>query len=254
MSLRSSFLLTLVAGSSVPSPFGLSSHVKRLKSVACGFGLGTACSLITRVVSADAPACFPACRSGYVCSPEAKCVSLCNPPCGDGETCAGGECQTKVAPASSSEPIKDRMFELGLGGGYQRVGSADYFAPALAFRFVLPLGLEPHLVFGVRAGAGLGPSIIGEFALDLGYRHRIGAANAPVRGGFFVTFRPEIWPNAGSYSSTAHAFVGGGSLGGFVEFERLVLSLPLAAGYGKVLSHTATFGYFSASVEAAIRF
>ena len=226
MSLRASFLFTLSAG-----------------------------SLFTQVVSADAPAaCFPSCRSGFVCSSEAKCVSLCNPPCGNGESCSNGECHAKAEATSSAEPIVDRKFELGLGVGYQRIGAGDFFAPALAFRFVLPLGLVPHLVFGARVGAGLGPSVVGQFGLDLGYRHRIGAENAPVRGGFFVTLRPEIWPNVDAFTSGRNAAVAGGSLGGFIELERVIFSLPLAAGYGKVLGHGTTFGYFSVSAEAAIRF
>lgn len=36
--------------------------------------------------------CFPACRSGFLCH-EGRCLSACNPPCGDREKCAaGGEC------------------------------------------------------------------------------------------------------------------------------------------------------------------
>jgi hypothetical protein len=38
-------------------------------------------------------ACFPACRSGFVCH-QGQCVSLCNPPCAGGERClANGECE-----------------------------------------------------------------------------------------------------------------------------------------------------------------
>jgi hypothetical protein len=67
--------------------------------------------------------------------------------------------------------------------------------------------------------------------------------------------RPELWPGAsGAAGSSRTAFVGGGSLGGFVELDRIVISLPLAGGAGKVLAHTGTFGYFSVSAEAALRF
>jgi hypothetical protein len=157
--------------------------------------------------------------------------------------------------AEHGAPLPERPFELGLGLGFQHVGSLDYFAPALAFRYVLALGLEPHLVFGARVGAALGTSTVGELGLDLGYRHRLGAADAPMRGGFFVTVRPELWPGAsGTAGSSRTAFVGGGSVGGFIEWDRVVLSLPLAGGAGKVLAHPGTFGYFSASAEAAIRF
>jgi hypothetical protein len=52
---------------------------------------------------AEAPAsdaaCFPACRSGYLCH-EARCISACNPPCGAAETCtAAAECVPTVPPA-----------------------------------------------------------------------------------------------------------------------------------------------------------
>lgn len=219
-----------------------------------------------------AGACFPACRSGFTCSPNATCVSLCNPPCAGSEVCASGECRARGKSSSSSEaapseehaetkergtrePLPERRFELGLGLGYQHLGGFDYFAPAVAFRYVLALGLEPHLTFGARAGAALGRSTVGELGLDVGYRHRIGAADAAVRGGFFVTLRPELWPGAsGSSGSARTAFVGGGSLGGFIELDRVVFSLPLAGGAGKVLAHSGTFVYFSVSAEAALRF
>jgi hypothetical protein len=227
-------------------------------------------------------ACFPACRSGFVCAPDGKCVSLCNPPCSGNEVCSAGECRatksstaastaaatgddkaektgktekTAASDAFSGEPLPERHYELGLALGYQRVGSLDYFAPALAFHYVLALGLEPHLLFGVRAGAALGTSTIGEVGLDLGYRHRLGAANAPLRGGFFITLRPELWPGASGASGTSrNAFVGGGSLGPFIELDRVLISLPFAGGAGKVLAHSGTFGYFSASAAAAVRF
>lgn len=42
--------------------------------------------------------CFPSCRAGYTCY-QAQCVSLCNPPCGDGQSCtAAGECTTPAPP------------------------------------------------------------------------------------------------------------------------------------------------------------
>jgi hypothetical protein len=199
-------------------------------------------------------------------------VSLCNPPCEGGEVCAAGQCTAKKKKSSSEAagaddatekrdaapgaPLPDRPFEIGLGLGFQHAGSVDFFAPALSFHYVLALGLEPHLLFGVRAGGAFGPATIGELGLDLGYRHRFGPADAALRGGFFVTFRPELWPGAatGSSGSSRTAFVGGGSLGGFVELDRFVFRVPLAGGAGKVLAHSGTFGYFSASVEAAIRF
>lgn len=236
-------------------------------------------AVIAACFSSSAPAaaegngaCFPACRSGYVCSPDAKCVSLCNPPCESGEVCASGQCVAKKKKSSSEAaganagseerdgapraPLPDRPFEVGLGLGFQHAGNTDFFAPAVSFHYVLALGLEPHLLFGARAGGAFGPATVGELGLDLGYRHRFGAADAALRGGFFVTLRPELWPGAatGASGSSRTAFVGGGSVGGFVELDRFVFRVPLAGGGGKILAHSGTFGYFSASVEAAIRF
>ena len=204
-----------------------------------------------------------------MCSAEATCVSLCNPGCAGSEICtAAGECvaKTKSSPDASSTdgqsggsapraPLPERHFELGLGLGYQRVASFNYFTPALAFRYVLALGLEPHLLFGVRGGPGIGPSTFGEVGLDLGYRHRFGDADSTMRGGFFVTMRPELWPGASGSATTGRtAFVAGGSIGGFIEWDRVILSFPIAGGGGKVLAHSGGFGYFSACAEAAVRF
>ena len=55
--------------------------------------------------------------------------------------------------AEKGEPLPERPFELGLG--YQHVGSLDYFAPAVAFRYVLALGLDPHRYFSVSAEAAI---------------------------------------------------------------------------------------------------
>ena len=81
---------------------------------------------------------------------------------------------------------------------------------------------------------------IGEIGLDLGYRHPV---------------RPELWPGASGASGTSrNAFVGCGSLGPFIELDRVLITLPFAGGAGKVLAHSGTFGYFSVSAAAAIRF
>lgn len=72
------------------------SQLRRLRWlwVAC-FALGFA-----KQARAQAAECFPDCRSGFVCH-QRRCVSLCNPVCGEGERCsANGECES-VAPRSS---------------------------------------------------------------------------------------------------------------------------------------------------------
>lgn len=56
--------------------------------------------------SSDNPAgsgvmCFPACRSGTVCSPAGTCVSACNPACGTGETCEGSGATARCVTATA---------------------------------------------------------------------------------------------------------------------------------------------------------
>src|SRR5262249_42769022 len=54
--------------------------------------------------AADA-ACFPACRSAFLCS-KGQCVSRCNPVCGADETCtAAGECASARATSTLAAPI-----------------------------------------------------------------------------------------------------------------------------------------------------
>jgi hypothetical protein len=86
------------------------------------------------------PPCFPACRDGFLCGPDAQCISACNPACGAGERCTGqGQCviEATVAPVAppppaypppaewtpSPEPGAEThdgimlRFTIGLGGG-----------------------------------------------------------------------------------------------------------------------------------------
>jgi len=69
----------------------------------------------------EAQSCVPECRQGYMCH-QGKCVSLCNPPCAQGEVCtAEGRCVATqaappgeyVAPYSGSEPARRRDALLG---------------------------------------------------------------------------------------------------------------------------------------------
>jgi hypothetical protein len=66
------------------------------------------------------PSCFPACRTGYTCF-NGACVSLCNPPCAQGESCtAAGECALQqpalAVPAPQPAPP---------GAAYQQPYPAD---------------------------------------------------------------------------------------------------------------------------------
>mgnify|MGYP001818641816 CR=1 FL=1 len=65
--------------------------------------------------------CFPACRSGYVCRPEKlECVSICDPPCGDRETCSNdAECiKLRLLRAKERPRGGDRRLRLLLLGRF----------------------------------------------------------------------------------------------------------------------------------------
>jgi hypothetical protein len=76
-------------------------------------------------VPADQEACFPACRSGYLCH-EHRCISACNPVCAPGQECtASGECiGTPTPPPVASGARRHDGFmlrlSLGVGGGVLR--------------------------------------------------------------------------------------------------------------------------------------
>jgi hypothetical protein len=62
------------------------------------------------VALADAPgarapdACFPTCRSGFVCSPSLQCVSACNPACAADQECtADGQCVASTQSQTQSQ-------------------------------------------------------------------------------------------------------------------------------------------------------
>ena len=58
------------------------------------------------LLAQDTLACYPPCRSGFVCY-KGKCVSKCNPPCPNGQKCTdSGDCVSLPKPetASSRQP------------------------------------------------------------------------------------------------------------------------------------------------------
>jgi hypothetical protein len=69
----------------------------------CAVLLAVVALAAAQPVRAETPAgaCFPACRSGYLCH-EGRCISACNPPCSAGEACtSAGECVQAAAPATN---------------------------------------------------------------------------------------------------------------------------------------------------------
>jgi len=73
-------------------------------------------------VSAElAKTCFPPCRTGYVCHPDTlECVSICNPPCANWETCTEeAECApNSAANARVRRESGDRRFRIALLGRF----------------------------------------------------------------------------------------------------------------------------------------
>ena len=70
------------------------------------FGLAIVVAQAFRVSAAVAEGeCFPACRTGFVCTSAGTCVSACNPPCSAGETCTADlQCVRSGHPESNVQP------------------------------------------------------------------------------------------------------------------------------------------------------
>jgi hypothetical protein len=112
--------------------------------------------------SPEREACFPACRTGYVCA-RGACVSRCNPPCGADETCtAQGECAAGPAPAAQppapQEEWKSQRFFFRAGGG------AGYFDVARTVNYVgfSSSGVTQNYATDTTLN---GPGPVGEFSL-----------------------------------------------------------------------------------------
>ncbi|WP_394825188.1 hypothetical protein [Pendulispora albinea] len=202
------------------------------------------------MVRVDTNGCFPACRSGYVCSPHGQCVSRCNPPCGAGEKClANGEC-TLASPATSTasparandgtpaadpsasspapaaqQPRDEESFAragLHIGPLFQSSNSSS--ASGFLSAFQVQLGGQHAAVLGARAGVVFyEKTTTPEVGLDLGYRARFGKADG-VRGGPLFLVQPQLW-----FGNTTGIHVGG-ALGGFIEYKQLVIQIPVGAG------------------------
>ncbi len=108
---------------------------------------------------AVAQECVPACRQGFVCM-KGSCVTACNPPCAQGETCtAKGECvanQTPAAPAGMSG-TDGKSWTASVKGGLLFPGEV-YFAEYDAY-----------------ADTNSGPLLIGQVDALLGPKFSAGA-------------------------------------------------------------------------------
>jgi hypothetical protein len=150
-----------------------------------------ATSFATTVAAAAADACFPACRKGYVCAPDKRCVSECNPPCESNELCSGGVCHANpamvgdratpaAAPAATlattpaqppapsdigrseraqakidAVPLPRLTFSVLVGPAGVKIGRGNAFGGEVAFQARYGLGADGGhgLVAGLRGGA-----------------------------------------------------------------------------------------------------
>jgi hypothetical protein len=112
--------------------------------------------------TAAEPACFPACREGYVCA-RGQCVSRCNPPCPAGQSCVQGRrCEdAPTSPADGYEPpapprpksALDRSHDLiglhlGLGGSEELNGSSEDMATTYGVNLRADYPVARYLLIG----------------------------------------------------------------------------------------------------------
>jgi len=174
--------------------------------------------------AAQAAECFPKCRSGYLCH-EGVCITGCNPPCADKETCTPeGECMPKVTkpPRQPRAPNGITLgFTLGAtlcatpdehgcrtaggdAGAYVSIRGGYQFFPWLivdADASIIPLFLknDPNAKVGLLFAGGLGARFV-----PLGRRHAVD----PVLGlhaGYFLSFVKNR-DNASTEKTSAHGF------------------------------------------------
>ena len=80
------------------SPLSRGARLAALAALAALAFAGTA--------EAQAGNCFPACRTGYACSPSNECVSICNPPCGEGQLCTAEASCIDDPSAAQAIPVQ----------------------------------------------------------------------------------------------------------------------------------------------------
>jgi hypothetical protein len=185
------------------------------------------CSFVTEASAQSS--CFPACRKGFVCTAEGKCVSECNPPCGSGETCRSGECvssQKIEDEVAAKTPPPDGHFGAFAG---PVVFAAKTSAPGLGMAFRYKTSGDHAFVVGPRAVLGLpeGPDFV-VLGLDGGYRGNF--ASGSVQIGLLALAQPQFWVGG----SDALFYIGG-AVGPFVQFGRVEIQLPLGGGLATLL-------------------
>ncbi|WP_394835163.1 hypothetical protein LVJ94_52560 [Pendulispora rubella] len=203
--------------------------------------------------SADS-ACFPACRSGYLCSAQGTCVSRCNPPCGQGERClANGECEVasssaSLAPSSSSSD-EEPTTKLSLHGGALFQSSNSRSAAGFLTAFQVLIGTQHAAVLGARFGVLFYEGhTTPEVGLDLGYRARFGSGD--LRGGPMILAQPQLW-----FGDGATAIHLGGAVGGFIEYKQLIVQIPVGGGAVRSTAYNGQWnGVFTVAPTLGVRF
>ncbi len=187
--------------------------------------------LLVPVRAAADAECFPACRCGYVCSPQGQCVSACNPPCGDSQACTNGECVDRHAPQQAAAPQSTepaRPFEITLGVGAQkgtRSGASWGATPEAAFAYTLTSGRAFELFVGGRVRYDFDASV-GAAGGEIGVRGVVPSTDASVRGGLFASLRPEIAFGNLTHPSLEAGIAGAAAVGPFVDFGPVVIRVP----------------------------
>lgn len=107
--------------------------------------------------------CVPSCRSGYLCH-EGSCISACNPPCSESETCSSdGACRSR---ASSQDKNESHVPSDGHPERMNRQtpsGWANVHVNALG---LLQFGLNPRLELGRKTTFLLGTHFFNSGALS----------------------------------------------------------------------------------------
>lgn len=174
---------------------------------------------------ADEGHCFPTCRSGYVCTPEGKCVSECNPPCDNGTMCKAGACVTPTSSADAAAPVETKKLEMVWAGGLG-VHVSTVTAPVILTSFSMAYGGDHAFIAGIQGGVAffstfVGGATIGEVGLNVGYRGIFTKGDVGV--GMLAVVQPQVW--VGGYDAL---FGLGGAVGGVLTYKRLVIEVPLS--------------------------
>ncbi|WP_394845700.1 hypothetical protein LZC95_52810 [Pendulispora brunnea] len=215
---------------------------------------------LTSSARADIP-CFPACRSGYLCSAQGTCVSRCNPPCGQGEKClANGECElssslsslpssSPASPASSASTDEEPTTKLSLHGGALFQSSNSRSAGGFLTAFQVLIGTQHAAVLGARFGVLFYEGhTTPEVGLDVGYRARFGSGD--LRGGPMILAQPQLW-----FGNGATAIHLGGAVGGFIEYKQLIVSIPVGGGAVRSTAYNGQWnGVFTVAPTLGVRF